>query len=114
MRAQDLLKKCFGCKSVSDCWAPEREFASDPINSKDVRLATRTLDLKALKVDTLHRFHIATVTMYINTVSPGLDGDTLLDIVNTSVFITEALTNSSNEAWNCPPDHTYEPQEQKV
>lgn len=108
MLAKEMITQCLNCKNVEACWVPDREFSTKPINSKNIKLTSKTIDLEALEIDTLHKFHFATTSMYIRAVLPGLDQEALLDITSTSIFIIEALTNSSNAEWECPPDHVYE------
>lgn len=108
MLAKEMIAQCLNCKNVEACWVPDREFATPPINSRDVKLTTKNIDLETFEIDTLHRFNLATTSMYIGVMLPGIDQETLLDIVSTSIFIIEALTNSSNAVWECPPGCAYE------
>ena len=108
MLAKEMITQCLNCKNVEACWVPDREFATKPINPRNIKLTRKTIDLEALEIDTLHKFNLATTSMYIRAVLPGLDQETLLDIVSTSIFIIEALTNSSNAVWECPPGCVYE------
>ena len=114
MLAKEMIIQCLNCKNVKSCWFPDRKFATTPINPKHEKLTRTTIDLAAFDIDTLHKFHIGTTSMYIRAVLPGHDQDEIIDMINTSVFVIEALTNSSNAAWECPPDRVYEPKETKV
>lgn len=114
MRAKELIIKCFNCKNVVDCWGLNREFMTDPTDTKEIEVTHKVIDLEQFEVDTVHKFCLATNSMYVAAALPILDNDVKLEIVNTVTCVTEALTNSKRTAWECPLDREYTPKEQKV
>ena len=107
MLAKELITQCFNCINIVDCWGPNREFVTDPINPRNIKITQNNIDIKHLGIDTVHKFHVATTSMYLSAVLPDLDPEAGVDLVNTIIFVTEALTHSSNKAWECPPDKVY-------
>lgn len=114
MLAKELIMQCFNCKNAVDCWGLNREFMTDPTDTKDIEVTHKNIDLEQFGVDTVHKFCLATNSMYVGAALPILDKDVKLDIVNSIVCMTEALTNSNRMAWECPPDREYIPKGQKV
>ena len=109
MLAKEQICQCFDCKNIVDCWGINRDFSTKPVNSKELKIGG--VDFENIELSTLHEFYTVVTLAYISAISPEVSRETRGDILQTITVVVEALTNSSNADWECPPDWTYEPEE---
>lgn len=109
MLAKEQIRQCFNCKNIVDCWGIFRDFSTEPVNPKDLKLVG--VDFENMEFSTVHDFYATVSLAYISAVTPEVSVETRGDILQTIIAVAEALTNSSNAEWECPPDWAYEPEE---
>jgi len=114
MLAKELIIQCLNCENAVGCWGLNRDFLTKPTNTNDIEVTHKIIDLEQFEVDTVHKFCLATNSMYVRAALPVLDSGIKLDIVSSIVCMTEALTNSNRTAWGCPPDREYKPKEWRM
>lgn len=111
MLAKDLLLNCLNCKNNIDCWGLNRNFESDGQDPREINISVESYsnNLKKFNVESLHDVHGIASMMFIRTMflHPAGMNDTVKDILQTSMCVIEALTNSSYDQWECPEEYEY-------
>lgn len=111
MLAKDLLINCFNCKNNVSCWGLDREIESDKQDPKKMKISTKGYikNLKMFDIDYLYDIHTIASVIYIRSMfsQPTGMNDMVEDILQTSMCVIDALTNSSNDQWECPNEYEY-------
>lgn len=115
MLAKELLIDCLNCKNNVNCWGLNRKFNFDGKNPKEINISidAYSKNLKKLDVDSLHKAQVTASMIFVRTMflQPVGMNEIVKDILQTSMCVIEALTNSSNAEWECPPEWNYIPKD---
>jgi len=113
MLAKKLLINCLNCKNTIECWGLNRPDMSVGRNPKEILISMDAYakNLKKMGAKSLHDAHVAASVIFVRTMflQPIGMNETITDILQTSMCVTEALTNSSNADWDCPQEWGYVP-----
>ena len=115
MLAKELLINCLNCKNNVNCWRLNREFGFEGGDSRNVKISVEGYikNLKMFGVESLHDVHTIASVIFIRSMflQPTGMNDTVKDILQTSMCVIEALTNSSYDEWECPGEYEYIPKD---
>lgn len=114
MIARDKLKECLECKHIIKCWKVDNQYKWQDPESVWIKLKSKLFlvkDMLTRKI-TMREFHAIYAAMYVQAALPNVPRETRIDIEQTLIMTTEAITNSTIDRWECPPYQKFEKNEE--
>lgn len=115
MYPRDLLKQCFKCRHNVQCWKLDKDIPSCK-SEKEVRWSIDKIIYNINRLQKTHEIEYAGdylgmfAVMGIDALNKPLhiDKEYKHDAVFNVLFMYCAMTNTSNDGWECPGDYRFE------